>query len=217
MTIIGNLPTTLANGTTADASQVMADLTYIVNQVNANARAANDNTFGSIICTGTITLGNSKPIYGTDTGGTLRELIYMSSDNYPSLVVSTGTHMRILNQAQNAEVFTCDNVGNIVAAGVITGTNITGSSDARLKKDWNELPEDFLELLAGVGCGTFTRISDEARSVGVPAQDLLGVLPEAVLEGPDGYLSVAYGNAALVAVIALTREVLRLRALVERK
>ena len=37
MSIIGTLPNTLTNGTTADASQVMADLNYIVNQVNANA------------------------------------------------------------------------------------------------------------------------------------------------------------------------------------
>ena len=34
--IIGNLPVQLQNGTTGDASQVMADLNYIVNQVNAN-------------------------------------------------------------------------------------------------------------------------------------------------------------------------------------
>lgn len=37
MSIIGSLPNNLANGTTADASQVMADLNFIVNQVNANA------------------------------------------------------------------------------------------------------------------------------------------------------------------------------------
>lgn len=35
--IIGALPVTLLNGTTADATQVMADLNWIVNQVNANA------------------------------------------------------------------------------------------------------------------------------------------------------------------------------------
>lgn len=37
--IIGNLPVTLANGTEADASQVMENLNYIVNQVNANGLA----------------------------------------------------------------------------------------------------------------------------------------------------------------------------------
>lgn len=35
--IVGALPVTLTNGTTADATQVMADLNWLVNQVNANA------------------------------------------------------------------------------------------------------------------------------------------------------------------------------------
>ena len=35
--IVSALPVTLANGTTADATQVMSDLNHIVNQVNANA------------------------------------------------------------------------------------------------------------------------------------------------------------------------------------
>jgi len=37
MAIIGTLPVTLQNGTTADATQVMSDFNFIVNQVNANA------------------------------------------------------------------------------------------------------------------------------------------------------------------------------------
>ena len=38
--IVGSLPNTLTNGTTADATQVMADLNKIVNDVNANAAEA---------------------------------------------------------------------------------------------------------------------------------------------------------------------------------
>lgn len=40
MPIIGTLPVTLVNGTTADATQVQSDLNFIVNQVNANAADA---------------------------------------------------------------------------------------------------------------------------------------------------------------------------------
>ena len=40
MSIIGALPVNLANGTEADASQVMTDLNFIVNAVNANAQPA---------------------------------------------------------------------------------------------------------------------------------------------------------------------------------
>lgn len=46
MAIIGALPSTLTNGTTADATQVMADLNFIASQTNANAAGlAGGNTF----------------------------------------------------------------------------------------------------------------------------------------------------------------------------
>lgn len=99
--------------------------------------------------------------------------------------------------------------GNVTATGTITGTNITGSSDERLKRDWKDLPADFIEQLAGVKHGTYTRVDNGERQAGVSAQSLLPVLPEAV-HGAS-ILSVAYGNAALVAAIKLAREVISLR------
>lgn len=53
MGIIGTLPVQLANGTIADASQVMADLNFIANQVNANAQPA-----GSYLLPGFISPGS---------------------------------------------------------------------------------------------------------------------------------------------------------------
>lgn len=53
MAIIGTLPVTLVNGTTADATQVMSDLNFISSQVNSGAAAlAGGNAF-----TGTQTIG----------------------------------------------------------------------------------------------------------------------------------------------------------------
>ena len=40
---------------------------------------------------------------------------------------------------------------------------------------------------------------------GVSAQSLQPLLPHSVLEGADGNLSVAYGNAALVSAIELAK------------
>lgn len=103
--------------------------------------------------------------------------------------------------------------GNITATGTITGSDITASSDERLKTDWEWLPDDFIERLAAVKSGTYTRIDIEGdrRHAGVSAQSLRRVLPEAVLEGAQGMLSVAYGNAALVACVELAKEVTSLR------
>ncbi|MEX3961657.1 hypothetical protein AB4Y42_05475 [Paraburkholderia sp. EG286B] len=65
--IIGNLPVTLQNGTIADASQLMADLNYIVNQVNANA-APVSGASGSLINLRVVTVsGTYTPTAGTNS------------------------------------------------------------------------------------------------------------------------------------------------------
>jgi hypothetical protein len=97
-----------------------------------------------------------------------------------------------------------DMTGNLTMAG-----NVTAYSDERLKKDWAELPDDFIVRLAEIKHGTFTRLDGGLRQVGVSAQSLQNLLPEAVIE-QSGYLSVAYGNAALAAVIELSKRVLEL-------
>lgn len=104
---------------------------------------------------------------------------------------------------------------NAFFTGVVTAPNFTCTSDERLKKDWLGLHEDFVERLAGVMSGTYAQNDREGRSVGVGAQSLRALLPEAVHEDDKGVLSVAYGQAALAACVELSKEVMRLRALLE--
>ena len=58
----------------------------------------------------------------------------------------------------------------------------------------------------------FSRKSNGNRDIGVSAQSFMVVLPEAVVQGEDGFLSVNYGGAALVAAIELAKVVEELRA-----
>ncbi|BAU40036.1 phage minor structural protein [Ralstonia phage RSP15] len=88
---------------------------------------------------------------------------------------------------------------------------ITAQSDERYKKDWQPMPEDFIELLAEVLSGSYSRTDIDARQDGVGAQSLQKVLPNSVLTDKDGRLSVAYGNAALVAAIELAKQVVDLK------
>ena len=99
-----------------------------------------------------------------------------------------------------------DAAGNTTIAG-----NVTSNSDERLKTNWRTLPDNFIAELANVKMGVFDRVDNGITQVGVSAQSLQGVLPWAVGEGSSGMLSVAYGNAALAASIALAREVVSLR------
>jgi hypothetical protein len=102
------------------------------------------------------------------------------------------------------------------STGALTATVVTGSSDERLKKDWVDLPADFVEQMAKVKRGTFTRIEEGTNEVGVSAQSLKEVLAQAVVAGNDGMLSVAYGNAALVLAIELAERVVQLEQTVAK-
>lgn len=95
----------------------------------------------------------------------------------------------------------------------VTG-NVAAYSDERLKTNWRDLQDGFLDQLADVKMGIYDRVDTEQAmtQVGVSAQSLQDILPDAVSEGADGYLTVAYGNAALAACVALAREVRELRA-----
>ena len=214
MSIIGNLLNTLSNGTTADATQVMADFNYIVNQVNANAQPLLPAapSFSGLTVTGlSVTLGSGQNneidliVTNANTSGQYflnptglqgfydigRALVRWSSDTSGNFNVA----------------------GNFTSVGTISGSNVTATSDERLKKDWAPFESDFLERVATVLHGTFTRIDTGERRVGVGAQSLREVIPEAVFGGET--LTVSEGSAALAIVVELTREVLRLRALLE--
>ena len=99
------------------------------------------------------------------------------------------------------------NGGNLVVTG-----NVTAYSDERLKKDWADLPADFIEKLAKIKHGTYTRIDSGDRQAGVSAQRIQEFLPEAVQTDEKGNLSLAYGNAALVAAVKLAERVVALEA-----
>jgi hypothetical protein len=135
-----------------------------------------------------------------------------TSPNVSSIKFGDGTGWK-LNFTTMAGIAAAilQDTGNFTAAG-----NITSNSDERLKKDWGDLPDDFVNRLAEVKFGTFTRIRTGSREAGVSAQSLRDLLPETVLEGDDGILSVAYANAALVSCIALAQHTIRLSNEVER-
>jgi len=122
--------------------------------------------------------------------------------------VTASNAIEVVNNANTAVSLTLADNGDLTAAG-----NVTAYSDERLKKDWVE-PDSrkVVDALAWVRYGSYTRSDTGQRQVGVSAQSLRQVFPEAVQKGSDGTLSVAYGNAALTACIALAKEVEALRS-----
>jgi hypothetical protein len=99
-----------------------------------------------------------------------------------------------------------DMSGNLTMAG-----NVTAYSDERLKKDWAPIYEGFIEHLAAIRAGTYTRIDSGERQAGVSAQAMREILPEVVNEDNEGTLALAYGNAALVAAVELAKELVKIK------
>ncbi|MEN7429641.1 pyocin knob domain-containing S74 family peptidase [Chromobacterium sp. TRC.1.1.SA] len=92
--------------------------------------------------------------------------------------------------------------GDMTAAG-----NVGWFSDRRLKKDVQPI-EDALAKVQRLNGYTFTRTDTGARQVGLIAQEVQAVQPEAVIEAADEAktLTVAYGNLVGLLVEALKEQ-----------
>ena len=162
-------------------------------------------TSGNVLTSNGTTWTSSAPsasgatITGTTTSGTY----YIVGTTSTSGTLSTASISNTNAVSYNANT------------GALTAVSVVSSSDERTKENWVDLPKSFLENLANVKYGTYSRIGKNWREVGVSAQSLKEVLPEAVAEDDFEMLSVSYGNAALVAAIELAKEVKLLRAEIE--
>jgi hypothetical protein len=170
----------------------------------ANAlNTANSYTVTGLTVNGNISLGATsveRTVNWALSGGRNVYLFGRPSDNVLGLYDSTAGITR----------WTTDVSGNFTAAG-----NVTAFSDERYKTNWRSVTSNFVEKLAAVRSGVYDRTDEKIAQAGVSAQSLQTVLPETVLKDTNGRLSVAYGNAALVACVELAKEVVKLRAEVE--
>ena len=141
-------------------------------------------TSGMSITNDTTTATAVYPAWTASTSGTVSG--FSVSSTKLSMVPSTGT---------------------VTSAG-----NFVANSDERLKDNWRPVRFDFIERLAELKSGVYNRVDTGIVQAGVSAQSLQKVLPETVEADADGILSVAYGNAALVAAVELAKEVVALRA-----
>lgn len=182
-------------------SHITNDSGYITSSALSSYMPLSGGTFtGNVTAPYLITSGANNGIAIYDRAGTNYWASYVTSNTF-RLYALTGGDNRL----------TIDSSGNLTMAG-----NVTAYSDARLKSDWGSVQSGFVDLLASVQSGTYTRIDTKERQAGVSAQDLQKILPETVAADENGFLSVAYGNAALVAAIELAKEVRSLKAEIEK-
>jgi hypothetical protein len=212
--IIGILPVALANGTTADASQVMADFNYIVNQVNANALPSGATSMPNLA-----TIGPVVTLLLTTTGDPGLQLTNTSgADGAVIMLLGNGTTtpskrirvqngiLQVVNDANTLVITSIDDAGNLTAKGnlsasgsgfitgnITAGGDITAQSDRRTKSRIKKIRNATEIVLSWVGV-TFQRKGDKTkrRHAGFIADDM----PEELVHTDEnGIKSLAYANA----------------------
>jgi hypothetical protein len=183
----GTVPTArLASGTADSGTYLRGDSTWA-------ALAAPNN--------GTLTMGTS----GTGISGSATFTANQAG-------ASTFTITSNATSANGASsIVARDASGNFTANNITANGDVTSSSDERLKTDWRAVVYDFVEKLANVKSGVYTRIDTGETQIGASAQSLASVIPEATKVGEDGMMSIAYGQAALVATVELAKYVAELK------
>ena len=147
--------------------------------------------------------------------GTVQTMLTIATNNsacIQKLACSAGTKwvrvtaagsFQVLNSAVTVTIMDLTDAGAVTFAG-----NVTAFSDERLKSNWKPLQLGVVQKMAALTkTGTFDRMDIGGRFVGVGAQALREVIPEAVVENDQGILSVDYGPAALALCVELCREI----------
>lgn len=123
--------------------------------------------------------------------------------------VSGGTGIQPVQVASDALSFN-PATGNLTVSG-----DVTAASDRRLKDNIESIVGAVSKVreLSGVN---FTRKGSGLRGTGMIAQDVLRVVPEAVVTDDKGYLSLAYGNLVGLLVEAIKEQQTQIDALSRR-
>ncbi len=90
---------------------------------------------------------------------------------------------------------------NITATGTVQGSEVTATSDERLKSDIQTI-DNALDKVMNIRGVSYTKQAE--RGIGVIAQEIEKVLPEVVTDGE--YKSVAYGNIVGVLIEAIKEQ-----------
>jgi hypothetical protein len=226
ISITGNAATattasSVTNGVYTTGDQSISGVKTFSNRIVGKTGGSNTTPSISVPTTG----GSFASMYTTRRGTPYHTSVVHTGSSYaPSLGIQyeyTGTYLGIYSLGHlalggsNPGAFAIHHINSANtedrswtfagASGDFTSPgNVTAYSDEKLKTEWNLLPGNFLQLLANVKNGTYTRIDTKVRQVGVSAQSLKIAMPEAVVDGET--LSVAYGNAALAAAVELAKE-----------
>lgn len=186
--------------------------------VSGSSRIAGGSSNLALFVNTTSTFGAAISYEDTNTGG--NDVVHAGAIGQ-SFYIAAGysEHFRVAETGR-VGIGTTSPSYKLDVSGAIRATgDITANSDARLKENV-ETVSNALDKVTAMRGVTFNKIGEEKRSVGVIAQELLEVLPEAVDQDNEGIYNVAYGNITGVLIEAikeLTAEVNSLKEQLKNK
>ena len=188
-------------GTTTGNVEISRRLT-VLQRITTTAAAGNGLVFGE---DGDARIYTSQAADGLWGG----RLDLASTQNVYFSVDGASVHGFVF-RVGSAAVAQVDSQGNVFCNTVVTNSDITSFSDARLKRDVRPI-DGALDRVRGLSGVTFDMFGQ--RRAGLIAQEVQKVLPEVVQQGEDGYMRVAYGNMVALLVEALKESDRRVQAL----
>lgn len=148
----------------------------------------------TLAVTGTTTLNAATTInlasagaLNINTSGTLNGLRFYSGSTITGQLGASTTYPFYVSNASGTAMIYSDTSGNFTAT-----ANISAYSDAKLKTNVRTI-DDALALVEQLRGVYYERIDSGEEGIGVIAQELRNVFPQAVHEN-DGTLAVSYGN-----------------------
>jgi hypothetical protein len=205
---------TVTNGVYTSGNQTIAGTktfsSTITGSISGNAGTVTINYNNDSNSTYQMLWGSGNGVYAT-AGiycNPSTDYLYASAFNCSNWFRSTGS-TGWYNETYSVGIYATEagNVRTYNGANFISAGDITAYSDESVKTNWRDLPEDFIERLAKVKHGVYDRTDYDKTQIGCGAQSLRPLMPNAIIEGADGKLSVAYGNAAMVSAIKLAERV----------
>ncbi|MCR3907572.1 tail fiber domain-containing protein [Aeromonas hydrophila] len=162
--------------------------------INCNGNAAIDGSLAVIqsidVRGGYMSLtSQSNTLLEFHTPGRTAFMIYKGPEGNARFVTSNGSGGETFLRMQ------LDTGGNMSVAGAVWATSFNPGSDRRIKSNIVVL-ENCLEKNAKIIPCSYNKLGlpEGKREVGVIAQDVIEVLPDAVSEGPDGFYGVNYAS-----------------------
>ena len=129
---------------------------------------------------------------------------YVGRDSNDYIAWSNNSHAaHVINGTTRLRV---DTAGIDVTGAIIATGDVTAYSDQRLKENIAEI-ENAMEKVNGIRGVTFDMHDKDGnhtgKSMGVIAQEVQAMMPEAIYEDEDGFLAVKYGNLVGLAMNAI--------------